>query len=97
MTKEHKIRIACGGLRGQERAATMLALLQHPERIDEAMLIRMKYPHRNGARKPRPGRTRRDVNISIRLSYPEYVEMKRRAKLSCCTMTELVRRVFWLL
>jgi len=93
MTKEHKIRIACRGLSGQVREETKLALMQYPEKIDRAMAMRMRYFHRDGARKPRPGEgAKRDVNIHVRMSYADYAEVKRIAKSRCQTIASLVRQ-----
>lgn len=90
MTRDHKIRLICSGLKGKERENTIMALLTDPRKIEAAFIRRCDYPWRSGARKPRPSRTPKDVNISIRLTYPQYSALKARASAAKWTITKLI-------
>lgn len=83
MTRDHKIRIAVAGLAGKVREDAILALLTRPETINAAMVKRLTDYHENRKpreRKCRPRGPKRDVNLSIRVTYDEYCVIRDRLK-----------------
>lgn len=45
MTKEHKLRVACAGLRDQDRMAVMTYLSRYPKLLDKAVEARLRGLH----------------------------------------------------
>lgn len=94
MTKDHKIRICLGGLKGKAREDEMMRLLKRPHLIGKTIRTRMrekKRPHTGRNWRGLDAQRSRPFQFNLKLNTDEYLKLRSQAESCGDSMSKVVR------